>query len=45
MCQVLGEMREKGVPQAEDIRELMRRHPALRVAFVDKDVSVGFAHG
>ncbi|KAJ4788918.1 glucan synthase-like 4 [Rhynchospora pubera] len=41
-CQKFGEQKANGDPHAQDIIDLMTRHPALRVAYIEeKEVMIG----
>ncbi|XVF79206.1 hypothetical protein PTKIN_Ptkin14bG0201900 [Pterospermum kingtungense] len=35
-CQMFGSQKSSGDPRAEDIKDLMRRYPALRVAYIEE---------
>ncbi|XVF18396.1 hypothetical protein REPUB_Repub11eG0018000 [Reevesia pubescens] len=44
-CQMFGSQKSSGDPRAEDIKDLMKRYPALRVAYIEeKEEIVGDKH-
>lgn len=44
-CQIYGPLKRKLDSKAEDIEFLLARHPNLRVAYVDTEVSIGCVYG